>query len=150
VLVARYWRPGPSAEHRVRDEAAVKALRTAFPGRAIVPVLIENVNRGGGGMNCITQQQPASAAFAATCGWAKVKVGVPAASLYPDSSGDGAIASVPRLGPTGNDVHLRALSRAGDRVEVELSGGTDLPGTTGWIERGAIESAGERCPEIAA
>ena len=45
-------------------------------------VYSENVNRGGGGMNCITQQQPASAKFAEECGWAKIQVDVGAATLY--------------------------------------------------------------------
>ena len=44
---------------RKRDAEAAKVIGRLFPGRRIVQVYIENVIRGGGGMNCITQQQPA-------------------------------------------------------------------------------------------
>ena len=59
VLVPRFWKPGRSLEIRKRDAEAAKVIGGLFPGRRIVQVHIENVIRGGGGMNCITQQQPA-------------------------------------------------------------------------------------------
>ena len=59
VLVPRFWKPGRSLEIRKRDDEAAKVIGRLFPGRRIVQVQIENVVRGGGGMNCITQQQPA-------------------------------------------------------------------------------------------
>jgi agmatine deiminase len=34
-------------------------LRRAFPGRQIVPLDAMAINLGGGGMHCITQQEPA-------------------------------------------------------------------------------------------
>lgn len=40
------------------DEAAAVLVR-AFPGREVVPVRINNLAHGGGGVHCITQQQPA-------------------------------------------------------------------------------------------
>ncbi len=60
VLVPRFFKPGRSPEIERRDHAALGILERAFPGRRIEPIHIENVVRGGGGMNCITQQQPAS------------------------------------------------------------------------------------------
>jgi agmatine deiminase len=60
VLVPSFWKPGRALEIKKRDAEAVKVLARLFPGRRIVQVHIENVVRGGGGMNCITQQQPAS------------------------------------------------------------------------------------------
>jgi agmatine deiminase len=41
------------------DEVAAKVLAQAFPGREVVPVRINHLAHGGGGVHCITQQQPA-------------------------------------------------------------------------------------------
>ncbi|QEY63215.1 agmatine deiminase family protein [Metapseudomonas lalkuanensis] len=41
------------------DEEAAATLRMAFPGREVVPVQINTLAHGGGGVHCITQQQPA-------------------------------------------------------------------------------------------
>ncbi|WP_285960913.1 agmatine deiminase family protein [Pseudomonas tohonis] len=41
------------------DDEAAATLRLAFPGRDVVPVRINQLAHGGGGVHCITQQQPA-------------------------------------------------------------------------------------------
>jgi agmatine deiminase len=41
------------------DARAVETLRYAYPDRAIVPVRLGDLFRGGGGIHCITQQEPA-------------------------------------------------------------------------------------------
>ncbi|WP_439864979.1 agmatine deiminase family protein [Pseudomonas antarctica] len=41
------------------DQVAAEVLAQAFPGREIVPVQINYLAHGGGGVHCITQQQPA-------------------------------------------------------------------------------------------
>lgn len=41
------------------DQVAAEVLAQAFPGREIVPVRINHLAHGGGGVHCITQQQPA-------------------------------------------------------------------------------------------
>jgi agmatine deiminase len=41
------------------DASAVDTLRRAYPDRAIVPVALKDLFRGGGGIHCITQQEPA-------------------------------------------------------------------------------------------
>ncbi|MNN73822.1 putative agmatine deiminase [compost metagenome] len=41
------------------DNVAAKVLEQAFPGREVVPVRINHLAHGGGGVHCITQQQPA-------------------------------------------------------------------------------------------
>jgi agmatine deiminase len=45
------------------DAAVVRTLAAAFPGREIVPVALNTLFRGGGGIHCITQQLPASTAL---------------------------------------------------------------------------------------
>ena len=41
------------------DASAVETLRQAYPDREVVPVALRDLFRGGGGIHCITQQQPA-------------------------------------------------------------------------------------------
>ncbi len=41
------------------DASAVDTLRRAYPDRAIAPVALKDLFRGGGGIHCITQQEPA-------------------------------------------------------------------------------------------
>jgi agmatine deiminase len=41
------------------DNVAANVLEKAFPGREVVPVQINHLAHGGGGVHCITQQQPA-------------------------------------------------------------------------------------------
>jgi agmatine deiminase len=145
VIVSKFWKPGRSLEIKRRDEEALAVMKVLFPGREIAQVYSENVNRGGGGLNCITQQQPASAAFAATCGWAKVKVDVTVTPLYAAHAGDVQIGQVPRLNPSGQDIYLERLSSTDTRVQVRVSGRSRLDGEVGWVDKDAIESAGERC-----
>jgi agmatine deiminase len=40
------------------DAQVVETLRRAYPDRAIVPVALSTLFRGGGGIHCITQQEP--------------------------------------------------------------------------------------------
>jgi agmatine deiminase len=42
------------------DDKAYRALRDVFPNRRIVPVVANDIVIGGGGIHCITQQQPAA------------------------------------------------------------------------------------------
>ena len=110
VLVARFWKPGRPLRIKRKDDEAVNVLRELFPGREIVQVYPENVVRGGGGMNCITQQQPASARFALECDWAKVQVDAQVTNLYDRSSGGTLLGRIPRLTRSGDDVYLERLS----------------------------------------
>jgi agmatine deiminase len=41
------------------DASAALTLRRAYPGRTVVQVALNDLFRGGGGIHCITQQQPA-------------------------------------------------------------------------------------------
>ncbi|MRG97375.1 agmatine deiminase family protein [Polyangium spumosum] len=60
VLVQVYFKEGRSPRVKEKDEAAQRILAEAFPGRKIVPIDAEAVNLGGGGVHCITQQEPAA------------------------------------------------------------------------------------------
>ena len=145
VIVSKFWKPGRPKEIEARDDEAVAVLERVFPGRKIVQAYSENVNRGGGGFNCITQQQPASAGFAEVCRWAKVKVGVELVTVHAGPAGAERIGDVSRLSRFGRDIYLERLTSPGDRVEVRVSGETPLDGEVGWIDAAAIETAGEKC-----
>lgn len=61
VLVASYWREGRPELEREKDEEAVRILESAFPDREIIVFHPEHslaVNAGGGGIHCITAQEP--------------------------------------------------------------------------------------------
>ncbi len=146
VLVPKFWRPGRPLESLLKDTAARAILKHAFPGREVVQVHSENINRGGGAMNCITQQQPASEKFVRRCGWSKVKVDAGVATLYARATGQAALGTVPRLLPWGGDVTLERLSSFGDWVRVRVAGPFHRDGDVGWVNEDAIESAGEKCP----
>lgn len=42
------------------DAAALDAVKAAFPDRQVVQVDVSTISQGGGGIHCITQQQPAA------------------------------------------------------------------------------------------
>ena len=49
----------PGYDHE-RDEQAVETYQRLYPEREIVQVQILAIAEGGGGIHCITQQQPAT------------------------------------------------------------------------------------------
>jgi agmatine deiminase len=51
----------PSFGDRERDAAAHSMVRDLYPHRKIVQMRIDHVAGGGGGIHCVTQQQPATA-----------------------------------------------------------------------------------------
>jgi agmatine deiminase len=48
----------PSFNDAVHDQAAVDLLQSLFPHRVIIPIPAREIVLGGGGIHCITQQQP--------------------------------------------------------------------------------------------
>lgn len=58
VLVGKYWKKGLSGKIKKRDAEAQSILQKAFPGKKIVPIDALAVNYGGGGMHCITMNEP--------------------------------------------------------------------------------------------
>lgn len=60
VLMPQYWQQGRSETIHKKDETAKLALQAAFPDRKIVAIPnMEDINIGGGGIHCISQQMPA-------------------------------------------------------------------------------------------
>ena len=58
VLVPEYWKEGRSERMKKKDARVQQIFEKAFPNRNIVRINPENVNAGGGGMHCISQQMP--------------------------------------------------------------------------------------------
>jgi len=59
VLLAKYYKEGRNILFKQTDDQALEILRSVFPDREVIQIEdVENVNFGGGGMHCITQQQP--------------------------------------------------------------------------------------------
>jgi hypothetical protein len=148
VLLAKYGSPGGDAERRERDSEAAAVIRTAFPGRKLVQIDIANVNRGGGGMNCITQQQPASSRFDDRCGWSRVRVDSQVAKLYAAPVGGASVGVIARLTRYDEDIYLRRLASLGNRVRVRIDAPTSQDGMIAWVDAHDIESAGEKCPGV--
>ena len=59
VLAPKYWKPGLPEIIRHKDEQAIEILHSVFPNRKIVALDTILINLGGGGLHCITQQEPA-------------------------------------------------------------------------------------------
>lgn len=58
VLGAKYWKPGLPESIRKTDEEAKAILETLFPERKVVLIDAMRFNWNGGGIHCVTQQQP--------------------------------------------------------------------------------------------
>jgi agmatine deiminase len=58
VLVPKYARADRPANLQQKDAQAVSVLKTAFPNRKIIQIDATNINVGGGGLHCISQQMP--------------------------------------------------------------------------------------------
>jgi agmatine deiminase len=58
VLMPKYWKPGMSPLQKQKDEAAKELLQKLFPERKVVQIYTLSINRGGGGIHCMTHEQP--------------------------------------------------------------------------------------------
>ncbi len=59
VIAPHYWRPGLADSMRRKDRTARATLEELFPDREVHTLDVRALNFGGGGIHCITQQQPA-------------------------------------------------------------------------------------------
>jgi agmatine deiminase len=58
VVAQKYWKPGLSAEIQQQDNVALTILQGVFPNKKIIMIDALSVNLGGGGLHCITMNQP--------------------------------------------------------------------------------------------
>lgn len=58
VLMPKYWKEERPEEFKLKDKIAKDTLQKAFPDRKIIQIDAEALNHGGGGIHCITQQEP--------------------------------------------------------------------------------------------
>ena len=58
IIAQKYWREGLDESIKARDEEVKKTLAGVFPDRKIVMLDALAVNFGGGGIHCITMQEP--------------------------------------------------------------------------------------------
>ena len=58
VLASKYYKEGRPESTKRKDEEAKAVLEKTFPGRRVVQIDVDNINIGGGGIHCITQQMP--------------------------------------------------------------------------------------------
>jgi agmatine deiminase len=58
VLMPRYWKPGLPERIKQRDAAAQAIMQSVFPNKKIVTLDVLSVNWGGGGIHCITRNEP--------------------------------------------------------------------------------------------
>jgi agmatine deiminase len=53
------WREGMPNEWKIQDDQATQTLQSVFPNRKVIMIDALAVNLGGGGIHCISMQQPA-------------------------------------------------------------------------------------------
>jgi len=58
VLIPRYWKPGMTESQKQKDEEVKKVFTQLFPGRQVIQIFTLQVNRGGGGIHCMTHELP--------------------------------------------------------------------------------------------
>ena len=58
ILLPKYYKPGRSSSFERTDKEALDTLQKCFPKHKIIQINPEPVNAGGGGMNCISNEQP--------------------------------------------------------------------------------------------
>jgi agmatine deiminase len=59
ILGQTCWREGMPEELKQKDQKAAQILQTVFPNRKVIMIDALAVNLGGGGIHCISMQQPA-------------------------------------------------------------------------------------------
>jgi len=60
VLLAKYWKPGMSESQKQKDEEVWKIFSNLFPDKQVIQIYTLQVNRGGGGIHCMTHELPES------------------------------------------------------------------------------------------
>ena len=60
VLLAKYWKPGMPESQKQKDEDVRKIFSKLFPDKQVIQIYTLQVNRGGGGIHCLTHELPQS------------------------------------------------------------------------------------------
>ena len=60
VLIPKYWKPGMTETQKQKDEEVKNVFTKLFPDRQIIQIYTLQVNRGGGGIHCMTHEFPIS------------------------------------------------------------------------------------------
>jgi agmatine deiminase len=60
VLIPKYWKQGMSESQKQKDEEVKKTFAELFPDRQVIQIFTLQVNRGGGGIHCMTHELPIS------------------------------------------------------------------------------------------
>ena len=60
VLIQKYWKHGMSETQKQKDEEVKKIFTQLFPDRQVIQIYSRSVNRGGGGIHCMTHEVPVS------------------------------------------------------------------------------------------
>ncbi len=58
LLIPKYWKPGMTESQKEKDEEAKKLFTRLFPAKKIIQIYTLTINRGGGGIHCMTHEQP--------------------------------------------------------------------------------------------
>ena len=58
ILLPKYYKPGRSSSFEKTDQEAFDIMQKFFPNHKIIQINPEPVNAGGGGMNCVSNEQP--------------------------------------------------------------------------------------------
>ena len=60
VLIQKYWKPGMTDTQKQKDEEVKTIFTRLFPDRKVIQIYSRTVNRGGGGIHCMTHEFPIS------------------------------------------------------------------------------------------
>lgn len=60
VLIPKYWKPGMSETQKQKDDEVRNVFTKLFPDKQIIQIFTLQVNRGGGGIHCMTHELPIS------------------------------------------------------------------------------------------
>ncbi len=59
IILPKYYKPGRSNSFKKTDQEALNTMQKLFPNHKIIQINPEPLNAGGGGLNCISNEQPA-------------------------------------------------------------------------------------------
>lgn len=59
VLIPKYWNHGMNESQKQKDEEAKRLFQKLFPTKKVIQIYTLPINRGGGGIHCMTHEEPA-------------------------------------------------------------------------------------------